>query len=159
MLCSAPHVLGYTPRMTDSTTLPLSSDQRRALKARAHHLEPVVIIGDAGLTPAVIREIDVHLNSHELIKIRVAGDDRDARAGMFDTICDALNASPVQHIGKTLIVFRPKPPASAKKTGAAGTVGTKGARRGASAPAIPSKRKHAARKGPRRTKRSYQGSK
>ena len=147
--------MGYTAHMIESTSTPLSPDQRRTLKARAHHLEPVVIIGDAGLTPAVIREIDVHLKSHELIKIRVAGDDRDARAGLFDTICDALSASPVQHIGKTLIVFRPKPPKSAKTKGARRTGGN--GRKGAAE--MPSKRKHAARKGSRRTKRSYQGSK
>jgi RNA-binding protein len=144
--------------MTDSTSIQLSSEQRRTLKARAHHLEPVVIIGDAGLTPAVILEIDVHLKSHELIKVRVAGDDRDARAAMINTICESLHAGLVQHIGKTLIVFRPKPRASLKTAGTAGTQ-SKGTRRGASAPAMPSKRKHAARKGPRRTKRSYQGSK
>ena len=141
--------------MTDTTSNhshPLSPDQRRTLRARAHHLEPVVIIGDAGLTPAVIREIDVHLKSHELVKIRVAGDDRDVRTGMFDTICDSLGACPVQHIGKILVVFRPKPPESAKD---------RESRRasGKGAAAMPSKRKHAARKGARRTKRSYQGSK
>ena len=116
----------------------LTPTQRRALKARAHHLEPVVIIGDAGLTPAVLREIDVHLKSHELIKIRVAGDDRDARAGMITTISETLDASPVQHIGKTLVMFRPKPPKS-----------------GTTAAAPPAKRK---RPVARRTKRSYQGS-
>lgn len=120
----------------------LTPAQHRALKARAHHLEPVVIIGDAGLTPAVLHEIDVHLRSHELIKIRVFGDDRDARAAMIGTICEALNASPVQHIGKILVVFRPKPPETAKTTGK---------------PEIASTRKCAARNGPRRTKRSYQG--
>ena len=134
-----------TPSTTSTTSTLLAPARRRELKARAHHLEPVVIIGDAGLTPAVLREIDVHLNSHELIKIRVAGDDRDARVAMIDSICDELNASLVQHIGKTLIVFRPKPLESAK---------AKGARRST---VTPSKRKHAARNGPRRTKRSYQG--
>ncbi len=89
----------------------LSIVERRALKARAHHLNPVVIIGDAGLTPAVLREVDVHLKSHELIKIRVLGDDRTARATMIGAICEALNASPVQQIGKILVVFRRKPPA------------------------------------------------
>ncbi len=135
--------------MTESTpsNIPALSPARRTeLRSRAHHLDPVVIIGDAGLTPAVLREINVHLKSHELIKIKVAGDDRDARAAAYDTICKELDASPVQHIGKTLIVYRPKPPESAKKKNSGRTE-------------MPSKRKHAARKGPRRTKRSYQGSK
>jgi len=88
----------------------LTPAERRALKARAHHLEPVVIIGDAGLTPAVLREIDVHLKSHELIKIRVMGDDRDARVAMIQTISESLDADAVQHIGKILVMFRPRPP-------------------------------------------------
>ncbi len=124
-----------------SDATPLTPAARRALKTRAHHLEPVVIIGDAGLTPAVLREIDVHLKSHELIKIRVFGDDRDTRAAMITTICAELNASPVQHIGKILVVFRPKPPASAKTPGNA---------------APPSKRRHPARNTLHRTKPSYQ---
>jgi RNA-binding protein len=129
--------------MTDSPSSPnqLTPAQVRALKARAHHLEPVVIIGDAGLTPAVLREIDVHLKSHELIKIRATGNDRDARAAMIGTICETLDASSVQHIGKTLIMFRPKPPKGAE-----------------SAVALSSKHKRPARKAARRTKRSYQGS-
>jgi RNA-binding protein len=122
----------------------LSPIQRRALKARAHHIEPVVLIGDAGLTPAVLREIDVHLKSHELIKIRVAGDDRDARAAMIVTISDALGASPVQHIGKVLVMFRPKPAEAATSATSAKSPAQK--------PRKPKKHK-----GPRRTKRSYQG--
>jgi RNA-binding protein len=87
----------------------LSPAERKALKARAHHLDPVVMIGDAGLTPSVLREIDLALRSHELIKVRVMGDDRDARAAMYSTMCDDLNAAPVQSIGKLLVLFRPKP--------------------------------------------------
>mgnify|MGYP006278169081 FL=1 len=87
---------------------------RRELKSLAHHLEPVVIIGDAGLTPAVLREIDVHLRKHELIKVRVAGDDRDARAQMINTICEAHDAAPVQQIGKILVIYRPKPAEAAE---------------------------------------------
>jgi putative YhbY family RNA-binding protein len=117
----------------------LNPAQRRALKARAHHLHPLVIVGDAGLTPAVLREIDVHLKSHELIKIRVMSDDRDARAGMIANICEPLDASPVQHIGKILVIYRPKP-----------------AQKPQSDTRKPSPRKSV--KAKRRTKRSYQGS-
>ena len=88
----------------------LSAIDRKALKARAHHLDPVVMIGDAGLTPAVIHEIEVALKSHELIKVRVAGDDRLRRKALVDDICLQLDAAPVQHIGKLLIFFRPRPP-------------------------------------------------
>ena len=87
----------------------LTSSERRALRARAHHLHPVVMIGDAGLTPAVLKELDTALKSHELIKVRVLGDDRGRREGLIGEICAALDAGPVQHIGKILVIFRPRP--------------------------------------------------
>jgi putative YhbY family RNA-binding protein len=67
------------------------------------------MIGGAGLTEAVLKEIDLALKSHELIKIRMLGDDRDSRDDALKRICDALDASPVQLIGKILVVFRPRP--------------------------------------------------
>lgn len=81
--------------------------QRRYLRAQAHALHPVVMIGDAGLSESVMREIDINLKSHELIKIRVLGDDREARIAMLETICSTLDAVNVQHIGKMLVVYRP----------------------------------------------------
>jgi putative YhbY family RNA-binding protein len=87
----------------------LTPAERRALRARAHPLHPIIMIGEAGLTPSVMKEIDLALKSHELIKIRVLGDDRDARAAMMEEICAALGANPVQQIGKILVVFRPRP--------------------------------------------------
>ena len=87
----------------------LSPLERKALKARAHHLDPVVLIGDAGLTPAVLREIDAALKSHELIKVRMAGDDRSLRAAAYASICTELDCAPVQHIGKQLVLFRANP--------------------------------------------------
>ena len=88
--------------------LKLTSAQRSDLRSQAHGLDPVVMIGDSGLTPAVMKEIDASLNSHGLIKIRVLGDDRDARVGHYETICADLGAAPVQHIGKLLVIYRPK---------------------------------------------------
>jgi RNA-binding protein len=88
--------------------LSLSILQRLELKGRAHALKPVVIIGNAGLTPAVLDEIERSLKSHDLLKIRVMNDDRDARAAMLQEICETLKAGPVQHIGKTLVVYRPQ---------------------------------------------------
>ena len=88
--------------------LKLTPVERSALRAEAHALKPVVLIGEAGLTPAVIKEIDLGLDSHGLIKVRVFGDDREARAAMYDTICEELKAAPVQHIGKLLVLYRPK---------------------------------------------------
>src|SRR5438128_8035346 len=88
--------------------LKLTPAERSALRAEAHALKPVVIIGDAGLTPAVLKEIDAGLNSHGLIKVRVFGDDRDARVAMYETMCADLGAAPVQHIGKLLVIYRPQ---------------------------------------------------
>jgi len=88
--------------------LKLTPAERSALRADAHALNPVVIIGDAGLTSAVLKEIDASLNAHGLIKVRVFGDDRDARVAIYETICEKLGAAPIQHIGKLLVLYRPK---------------------------------------------------
>jgi putative YhbY family RNA-binding protein len=88
--------------------LKLTPAERSALRSEAHALSPVVIVGEAGLTPSVLKEIDVNLNAHGLIKVRVFGDDRDARIEMYETICEKLSAAPIQHIGKLLVLFRPK---------------------------------------------------
>jgi len=96
--------------------LKLTPAERSALRSDAHALNPVVIIGDAGLTPAVLKEIDASLNAHGLIKIRVFGDDRDARVGMYETICEKLDAAPVQHIGKLLVIYRPQKEAAKERS-------------------------------------------
>lgn len=88
--------------------LKLTPAERSALRADAHILNPVVIIGEAGLTEPVIKEIDNGLDAHGLIKVRVFGDDREARIAMYETICERLRAAPIQHIGKLLVVYRPK---------------------------------------------------
>ncbi|WP_374665570.1 YhbY family RNA-binding protein [Ramlibacter sp.] len=91
------------------TAIELSIAERKAIRAEAHHLDPVVMIGGDGLTPAVRKEADAALNAHGLIKIRVLGDDRTAREAMYLELADALNAAPIQHIGKLLVLWRPKP--------------------------------------------------
>src|SRR5687768_9561 len=87
----------------------LTSARRSELRAQAHSLHPVVMIGDAGLGPAVLNEIDRNLASHELIKIRVSAAPQSARETMLAEICNTLSAVPVQHIGGILVVFRPRP--------------------------------------------------
>lgn len=89
--------------------LQLSSVERRELRARAHSLNPVVSIAENGLTEAVLKEIEVNLNAHELIKIRVYGDSRENRVAYLEEICTKLGAVDVQHIGKLLVVYRPAP--------------------------------------------------
>jgi putative YhbY family RNA-binding protein len=90
------------------TAITLSPAQRKAHRAKAHPLKPVIMIGNDGFTPAVAKETELALKSHGLIKIRVLGDDRDAREKMFLEICDQLNAAPIQHIGKLLVIWRPQ---------------------------------------------------
>jgi putative YhbY family RNA-binding protein len=88
---------------------PLSPTERRGLRAKAHHLEPVVTVGHHGLTPAVLHEIDLALLAHDLVKVRVLGDDRSARDAMLAQACEALDCAPVQHVGKVLVLWRPNP--------------------------------------------------
>ncbi len=88
----------------------LTVQQRKVHRAEAHHLDPVVMIGHDGLTPAVRNEIDAALNAHGLIKVRVLGDDRVQREAMYQGLAGDLGAAPIQHIGKLLVFWRPKPP-------------------------------------------------
>jgi RNA-binding protein len=110
--------------------------EHKALRARAHFLDPVVMIGDAGLTDGVLREVERNLLAHELIKVRVAGETREGRDALLAKVCEVTGALPIQHIGKLLILFRAAdkstaPPAPAtrptRKTAAQGAA--KGARR------------------------------
>ena len=97
--------------------LMLTPAQRQLLKARAHALKPVVLLGAAGFTDAVLREIDRALAAHELVKIRIANDDREHRAHIFTTVAEKLSAAKVQSIGKTIVVFRPSPENEEKQEG------------------------------------------
>ena len=98
----------------------LTPAQRRDLRARAHHLNPVVTIGDNGLAPTVVAEIERSLQAHELIKVKVQGAEREQRDALMQELCAALDAAPVQHIGNILVVWRQrreedKPAAAAEK--------------------------------------------
>lgn len=125
--------------------LSLTRDERLHLKARAHHLNPVVLLGAAGLTEPVLREIDRALAAHGLIKVRVPGDDRQAREAMAVSIAERLGAGRVGAIGKLLILYRP--PAQDETASAAGTVSERGVAPVRS-PEIPERPPSAAR-GPR----------
>jgi RNA-binding protein len=116
--------------------LELTAAERRQLRARAHALNPVVMVGDAGLTTPVMNEIHRNLASHGLIKIRVMAGEHATRDRFLNEICSSLHAAPVQHIGKVLVVYRPQPA-------------------DAETPA-PTKKVRARPKPVRRTKRSYQ---
>ena len=86
----------------------LTPAQRKVHRAEAHHLDPIVMVGGDGLTPAVKKEADAALKAHGLIKIRVLGDDRAQREEMYQALADELGAAPIQHIGKLLVLWRPK---------------------------------------------------
>ena len=92
------------------TAIPLTPAERKEHRSAAHHLDPVVMIGGDGLTAAVEKEIDAALKAHGLIKIRVFSDDRPVREAMLGTLAEKLDAAPVQHIGKLLVLWRPIPP-------------------------------------------------
>ena len=90
------------------TALTSTPAQRKSLKADAHGLSPVVMVGGDGLTLAVIKEAKSAIKHHGLIKVRVFGDDRQARVAIYEELCDKLDAAPVQHIGKLLVLWKPK---------------------------------------------------
>ncbi len=86
----------------------LTPAQRKVHRADAHHLDPVVLVGGDGLTHSVVKEVDNALKSHGLIKVRVFSDDRLARDAMLQTLTEQLDAAPIQHIGKLLVLWRPQ---------------------------------------------------
>ncbi|MBI3480572.1 MAG: ribosome assembly RNA-binding protein YhbY [Nitrosomonadales bacterium] len=90
--------------------LSLTLSERLAMRGRAHALNPTVMIGNAGLTESVLKEIAQTLKIHELIKIRVMAE-REQREEILTAICTQLDAAPVQHIGKILVVYKPNPEA------------------------------------------------
>ena len=92
------------------TAIQLTPAQRKEHRSEAHHLDPVVMIGNDGLTPAVEKEIDHALKAHGLIKVRVFSDDRAAREAMLASLAESLDAAPIQHIGKLIVLWRPIPP-------------------------------------------------
>ena len=100
--------------------LKLTPAERSALRAEAHGLNPVVMIGESGLTESVMKEIASSLDAHGLIKVRVFGDDREARIAMYEQICAELDAAPVQHIDKLLVLYRPKKEAVKERSSKAG---------------------------------------
>ena len=87
--------------------LTLTPAERKDLRGQAHHLDPVVIVGADGLTPAVLKEADAALKAHGLIKVRMFCDVREDRAQALTVLSETLNAAAVQHIGKLLVLWRP----------------------------------------------------
>lgn len=89
--------------------MPLEGKEKRALRARAHHLSPVVTVGAAGVSDSLLAELERALEDHELVKLRIAADDRDSRKKLIDTLCRQTSAELVQTIGHTATLYRQRP--------------------------------------------------
>ncbi len=87
----------------------MKSDQKKQLRARAHALKPVIITGQAGISPAVLNEINLALDHHELIKVRINAEDREQRQEMSKHICSETGAELIQSIGHIITLYRKNP--------------------------------------------------
>ena len=87
--------------------MPLTGKQRRSLRALAHGRRPAVTLGAAGLTPAVLAEIETALEHHELLKLKIQAGDSTERSALVQEICAKTHAEPVQAIGRTALIYRP----------------------------------------------------
>ena len=85
----------------------LNNNQRRYLRGLSHDLHPLVTVAERGLAPSVLKEIEVALTHHELIKIRISAADRDAKAAVIETLIDQSGAELVQKIGHVVSIYRP----------------------------------------------------
>jgi RNA-binding protein len=93
----------------------VSPEQKKELKTQAHLLKPIIMIGQAGLSEAVLKEIEITLDIHELLKIKVRAE-RDERKEIFQQICTATKSEMIQNIGQVLVIYRKKPPEPQKKS-------------------------------------------
>lgn len=90
--------------------MPLTSSQRRRLRARAHALQPIATVGGRGLTDAVVREIGLSVEHHELIKVRAPAGDRHERQALFETICARTGCELVQTVGRIGVLYKAATP-------------------------------------------------
>lgn len=101
-----PANLPRSPAIPMKIDKPLQKDQIKQLRALAHGLKPVVRLGQHGLTTAVTAELERSLEHHELVKVKLSGEGRDARQAQLDALCKATGAVTVQSIGHTACLFR-----------------------------------------------------
>jgi len=92
----------------------VNSEQKKQMKGQAHLLKPVIMIGQAGLTEAVLKELDAALDTHELIKIKIRAE-REQRKSIKEKICTETKAELIQSIGQIIVIYRKKPEKSPKK--------------------------------------------
>ncbi|HVT33590.1 MAG TPA: ribosome assembly RNA-binding protein YhbY [Rhodanobacteraceae bacterium] len=89
--------------------MPLSSHQKRYLRGLAHALDPVILVGQKGVTPSLVKEFDGALAHHELVKVKLADADRDERAGSIELLREGTKAELVQTIGRIACFYRRNP--------------------------------------------------
>jgi RNA-binding protein len=89
--------------------MPLTKSHITHLRSLAHHLDPVIIIGQNGVSESLIKELNKALDFHELVKVKIAAGEREDRAGIIETLCEQTAAEKVQAIGKTVTLFRRNP--------------------------------------------------
>jgi RNA-binding protein len=89
--------------------MPLNEKQKKHLRRLGHALEPVLLTGGAGMTPGLLAELDSTLSHHELVKVKVRAEDREARDAMIEAMCSASGAELVQRIGHVALLWRPNP--------------------------------------------------
>lgn len=107
----------------------MDTSTKKALKAQAHHLKPVILLGAKGLTEAVIAETDIALKAHELIKVKISGTEKEDRIIMADELALKVHAELVQLIGNTVILYRKNVETISKRTEKPKDVGDKRRRR------------------------------
>lgn len=93
--------------LLDCAPMNLSEPQKKHLRGLGHALKPVLIVGDSGLSEAVLAEFDSTINHHELIKVRVRAGDRSARDAIIDRLCSGTASSLIQRIGNVALIYRP----------------------------------------------------
>lgn len=96
----------FTFRTMDTTSMSLTPQQRQHLKGLAHPLKPIVMIGQNGLTASVLAEIEIALENHELIKVRISGAEKEDRNEIAQQISQSTHSDIVQQIGHILVLFR-----------------------------------------------------
>ncbi|WP_267220847.1 ribosome assembly RNA-binding protein YhbY [Dyella silvae] len=84
----------------------LSPSQRRYLRSLAHDLHPVILLGAKGATEAVLKELDLALSHHELVKVKLSGGDKDERQQQIDYLAEGTRSESVQQIGHIVVLFR-----------------------------------------------------
>lgn len=97
------------PLFNGPNSMSLSPGQKKYLRSLGHSLKPVVMVGSAGVTTAVISELNSALDHHELVKVKVRTGERSDREAMVESLCEATGADLVQRIGHMALLYRPDP--------------------------------------------------